>query len=335
MTEPWNRANTDWLREAKWGTMTHYLADAASNRNAVNLTTDDWNRRIDSVNVDRLAEQIAQTGAGYHILTLGQNSGFFCAPNETYDAIVGTPSKLSRRDLLGELAAALGNRGVRTLAYLPSHAPALDRRAVEALKFTPAWDMSGTGIIPGTYISAPGVDARLTEALQNWEAVIRDWSVRWGPNVSGWWFDGCYYADKIYRHADEPNFRSFAQSAKAGNPEAIVAFNPGVKVPVISMTEYEDYTAGEINDFWIGNKWEPLQRYIRGAQLHVLSFLGRYWGEGPARITPELAAAYTNHVSHHEGVVTWDIPISREGQISDEFREDLGRIGRLVNEMKA
>jgi alpha-beta hydrolase superfamily lysophospholipase len=37
------------------------------------------------------------------------------------------------------------------------------------------------------------------------EAVIREWSLRWGKNVSGWWTDGCYHADKMYRHADAPD----------------------------------------------------------------------------------------------------------------------------------
>jgi len=29
-------------------------------------------------------------------------------------------------------------------------------------------------------------------------------------------------------------------AAKAGNPDSIIAFNPGVKTPVISLTEHEE-----------------------------------------------------------------------------------------------
>ena len=32
----------------------------------------------------------------------------------------------------------------------------------------------------------------------------------------------------------------------AGNSRAIVAFNPGIKVPVVCHTRHEDYTAGEV-----------------------------------------------------------------------------------------
>ncbi|HEY3330321.1 MAG TPA: hypothetical protein VGK19_09900 [Capsulimonadaceae bacterium] len=327
MTNTWQRANADWLHKAKFGTMTHFLADTASNRDAVALSVDDWNRRVDSVDVEVLAQQIASTGSKYHIFTLGQNSGFFCSPNNTYDNIVGRPSRLSNRDLLADLATALAPHGVRTIAYLPSHAPALHRQAVEALKFTPPWDYSGTGIIPGTYVSAPDVDTRLTEGLRNWEAIIREWSVRWGDLVSGWWFDGGYYADKLYRHADEPNFRSFAAAAKAGNANSLVAFNPGVKMPVISMTEYEDYTAGEINELWVENTWRRASQFVDGAQFHVLSFLGIYWGSGPLRMPDELAVGYTKYVASFGGATTWDVPISKDGKIPDDFLAQLTKIG--------
>ncbi len=60
---------------------------------------------------------------------------------------------------------------------------------------------------------------------------VREWSRRRGKSVSGWWIDGCYFAGEMHRFDDEPNFASFARTLKAGNPEAIVAFNPNVKVP--------------------------------------------------------------------------------------------------------
>lgn len=326
----WQRANTDWFHAARFGTFTHFLADAASNTSSVALAPDDWNRRVDGVDVERLAQQIADTGSRYHFLTLGQNSGFFCAPNAAYDAIVGEPSRLSRRDLMGDLADALGRRGVRALAYLPAHAPALHRQAVEALGFTPFWDMSRTGIKPGSYLAAPDTDARLTRGLRNWEAVVREWSLRWGPRVSGWWIDGCYYPEQLYRHTDAPNFRSFAEAMKAGNPASLVAFNPGVKMPIVSATEFEDYTGGEINELHVGNKWRKLQRYLDGAQFHVLSYLGEWWGEGPRRYSDDLAAGYTRYVIEHDGVMTWDIPITPAGEIPSEFLAQLKVIGRRL-----
>jgi hypothetical protein len=43
------------------------------------------------------------------------------------------------------------------------------------------------------------VGGRLAELQRNWEAVVRERPVRWGKSVSGWWIDGCYFADQMYR----------------------------------------------------------------------------------------------------------------------------------------
>ena len=55
------------------------------------------------------------------------------------------------------------------------------------------------------------------------------------------------FADDMYRFDDEPNFSSFAAALRAGDPDPIVAFNPGVRVPVVAHTKHEDYVAGEVN----------------------------------------------------------------------------------------
>ena len=86
---------------------------------------------------------------------------------------------------------------------------------------------------------------RLVEFQRRWESIIREWSLRWGQDVSGWWIDGCYFPDQMYRFDDEPNFASFAAALKAGNPQAIVAFNPGVKVPVVVRLEGTNVEEGK------------------------------------------------------------------------------------------
>ena len=325
--------NTDWLRAAGWGVFFHYLAAPASSRDAPSMTVDAWNRRVDGFAVEDFAEQVAQTGAGYAIFTLGQNTGFYCSPNAAYDALTGiAPSKCSRRDLLAEVAGALARRGIKTLAYLPSHAPAQDRAACIALRCTPSWDASAWGFketLPG----AENTDERLAEFQRHWEAIIRAWSLRWGEAVSGWWIDGCYHADKMYRHDDAPNFASFAAALRAGNPQSIVAFNGGIKTPVRSLTEHEDYTAGELaGDLNVGGYFPggfgPLRNPAGQAQLHVLTFAGGYWGRGEPRFPDELIVGYTRFINEQGGVVSWDVPLSDDGQIPPAFIAQLSRLAR-------
>jgi len=339
------RANTDWFREAKWGVFVHYLADAASNTQVPDLDPEDWNRQIDAFDVSGLAEQLEEAGAGYFFITLGQNSGFYLSPNATYDSLVGrSPGRCSRRDLVADLIEELSPRGVRMMVYFTSSAPALDRQAVERLKCTPPWDPHRIGFHPELYTPVPGVDERMTEFQRNWEAVIREWSLRWGTGCHGWWVDGAYAADVLYRSPDEPNFASFAAAAKAGNPNSLIAFNPGVKVPVICHSEYEDYTAGEIADslpvlmdaLWGRDDkpetyWGmPIQGTVNGAQYHVLTFMGPYWGRGLPRFPDELVVGYTRHINAQGGVISWDLPTSREGLIPEPFMAQLRALRRAA-----
>ena len=177
---------------------------------------------------------------------------------------------------------------------------------------------------------------RLAEFQRNWEAVIREWSLRWGKSVSGWWIDGCYFADQVYRFDDEPNFASFARALKAGNSEAIVAFNPGVRVPVIVHTRYDDYTAGEVNLPKLAKTIEScpgrwLECEGRKVQFHILSFLGKSWCRGDRPQLPdEQIVAYTRQVADKGGVITYDVPIQKSGLIPEPFVEQLRAIGAAV-----
>ena len=215
------RANTDWFRDCKWGLFGCYLCGEAGDGSTGTQTAQQWNQQVDAVDVDALGQQIASTGAGYFFITVGQNSGHWCSPNATYDSIVGIqPSKCSQRDLVADLYRALEPYGVRLMVYAPSGAPDNDPVAIEKLEW-----------INGKYpdyahpngAPADDPDDRNVNFQLKWEAIITEWSQRWGKHVHGWWFDGCYFAKAMYRHPDRPNFESYAAAAKAGNPDSIVA----------------------------------------------------------------------------------------------------------------
>jgi alpha-L-fucosidase len=191
------------------------------------------------------------------------------------------------------------------MVYLPAGAPDTDELAMSKLE----WQK-------GPY--------RNREFQTKWERIIAEWSTRWGTKVRGWWFDGCYWPDEMYRQAEAPNFASFADAARKGNPNGIVAFNPGVKVPIISEGDREDYTAGEIDK--PGEVVCPGRR-IGQAQAHMLSFLGENWSRGPVRFTTEQVMGWTKDFVARGGVVTWDVPTSKTGLIPDAFVEQLKAAG--------
>lgn len=328
MIEKTHETRSAWFHDAKWGVFAHYLAEVAGYKGDLALTPAEWDRRIDAFDVEALARQLVEAQAGYCCITLGQNSGYYLSPNATYDALVQHhPSRCSRRDLLADLIAVLTPLGIRTMVYLGCSAPASDRQAIERLKCTPPWGGGLLGLVPGSYTVQDGMDERLTEFQRNWEAVIREWSLRWGKGLSGWWFDGCYGADRMYRNPDAPNFGSFAAAAKAGNPDSLVAWNPGVVYPPYAIAPEEDYTAGEVNEF---DEVDCPGRWEHQAQFHILSYLGVTWGLLPIRFSPAQAVSHTLDVTSYGGVVTWDVPLTGGGLIAPEAMPALREIGQAV-----
>jgi alpha-L-fucosidase-like protein len=302
-----NRAS--WMKQARWGIMIHYLADWRSRTDSINTTSAIWNETINHFDVEGLAQQIKSTGAGYLIFTIGQNSGYYVAPNKTYERITGITGKCSQRDLITDLSAALKKHGIKLIVYLPSGAPGGDSIARKALK----WE------------NGPKANR---EFQLNWEAIIRDWSLCWGKKIDGWWFDGCYWPNIMYRGEGAPNFASFAAAARAGNLESIVAFNPGVVYRTLSITPYEDYVAGEVDKPEFISIKRSYEGKVDGKQIHVLSFLGKTWGMGDPRFTSDQIIGFSNQVVQTDGAITWDTPVQRNGLIAASFIALLEALGK-------
>ncbi len=303
-----------WMKEARWGVMTHYLADWRAQVDGEKPSVEHWNELVDHFDVEGLAKQLESVGAGYYLITIGQNSGYYLAPNATYDLLTGIqPSKCSRRDLVGDLYEPLHKRGIKLMVYLPAGAPGGDPMAVKAL------DWQGGG-------------RRNREFQLKWQQVIRDWSTRWGDKVAGWWFDGCYWPNAMYRFDETPNFASVAAAARAGNPNSVVAFNPGVVDRVLSVTPFEDYTAGEINELEKSLVRRAVDGKVDGARIHKLSYLGRTWGKGEPRYKDleQVVIPWSIKIVKAGGAITWDTPIQKNGLISQEFMEQLTAIGKAL-----
>ncbi|WP_114749664.1 alpha-L-fucosidase [Pleomorphovibrio marinus] len=311
-----NRAS--WMKDAKWGVMLHYSAAILASENkldADSINIDKWNHLIDNFDCEELAKQLSDVGAGYLIITIRHVGGFFMAPNSMYEHYMGqAPSISSNRDLIVDLHQALDQYGIKLITYVSSK-----------FRFNPE------EVKAFAYDSD---DPRKAEMYLRWQEVIREFSTRWGDKVSGWWIDGCYTPNSHFRHPDIPNFASMAAAARAGNPNSSVAFNPGVFPRVMSLTPYEDYTAGEINDP-SGIRWKYNEDgMIDGNQIQILSYLGKTWGEGDPRFTAEQVIKYSLDVNEKGGAVTWDVPPLRNGTISDDFMKQLGKIGDALGTKK-
>lgn len=271
--------DTDWLSQAKLGGFMHYLPSS------------EQFKHIYKFDVETLADQLHESNLRYFCLTLGQNSGYFNAPNAVYNELTGKKSGkfCSERDLPREMALACRKRGMRFMLYLPCQPPNEDADAAVALGFQR---------------EEPNTDRHFTEAgVRNWGEVIRCFSEQYGELVSGWWFDGGY--EWIGMNNQIACY--YAQMAKAGNPHSIVTFNPGVSL--VRATDYEDYTAGEIQ--------QPLEcqvpgRWIEGSQAHILTYMGAMWEQPGCRFTPEIWSQWANGICARGGAITIDFCGNRD-----------------------
>jgi len=181
-----------WLA-GKRGLMVHYLPAFPGDA------------QVDSFDVTGFMADFDRTGSDYLIFTFGQNTGFYCAPNNVIDRYAG-PGHCSCRDLFGEIAEALTQRGKRMIAYLPCEI------------------FCNTMLHRGfRWNAADGTDQR--DFQERWCEVIEYWSRQYGKMLSGWWFDGCY--DWPCFHHDLLDFELYRQATQAGNPDTLITFNDG------------------------------------------------------------------------------------------------------------
>ena len=317
-----------YLNQKRWGIFTHYLAVPAGDGTGDCCSAEDWNDRINHFQPDLLAEQLSKTGADYFCITIGQNSGHYLSPNPVYDRLTDiTPSKCSQRDLINDIADALSPYGIDLWVYLPSGAPCAEMQAVQKLE----WESDHTKELGPD--GSPTAGKRLASFQRKWESVIREWSLRWGDKVKGWWIDGCYFPEDMYYFPEEPNFYSLASALRAGNPDAVVAFNRGLDFPFSTMCEYDDFTAGEIGEQLPIPSDQDLQK-LNGKRLHGFSYLGDTWGSGSPRFPDELAIGYSKLILQKGGMMTWDIPLKKNGEIPDAFLKQLTKIGAALNQSK-
>lgn len=277
-----------WLKAAKYGVFVHFLPSGA-----------DYQKTVDGFEVEAFADQMVQAGAAYVFLSLGQNSGYYCSPNRTYEKYVGCRphERCSKRDLPMDLAGALSRRKIRLMLYLPSRAPQDDAAAMAALSDV------------GQYQPAP------QEFTRKWSEVIREWSERYGKKVSGWWFDGAYNTAGWDDRTRPQTWETWASACRAGNTESILAFNPGA-YPTIAfrcLCDPQDYTAGESNDWTPKPKTHPAPANV---QWHILGFLGTKWAaaDGPRQSDTEMVH-YVKTVNEQGGVVTLDVHVSSRGEV--------------------
>ncbi len=294
--------NTDWFRNAGVGVMLHFLKVVFVPEGG----SKEYNEVVNNFDVEVFAENCKDAGANYVMFALGQNDGYYCSPNHAYDSIVGVaPGTLcSTRDLPADLFKALNKRGIKMMFYLPGNPPVQNRLVDEKFKYT------------------FGKDSPTSQFTQRcWEAVIREWSLRYGKNLSGWWFDGMYRGGIIETRSDmrlQYNISTHTLAAKAGNNRSIVTYNYGVNT-IQSNSPYDDYSSGEEGKIVQipKNRW-----VVDGVQWFLFTYLGESWSKAGMRFKTGELVQWAEKVFAQQGVICFDIHADKRGAIDpDHIRQ--------------
>lgn len=214
--------DTEWLA-GRYGLMVHYLLPKVYGPD--NEYSEDINELADHFDLDGFMADFDASGADWLIFTIGQNTGFYSSPNSVLDSYAGA-GHTTRRDLVYEIAQAVKRRGKRFIAYLPCEV-----NSNLSLHEPLGW------------VTAPGSDQ--AEFQRRYLEVIREWAVRYGDLLDGWWFDGCYTWEVFHnRHIAGAEW---VAAARAGNPRALLTFNDGCFVVgnARPTNEWCDYLSGE------------------------------------------------------------------------------------------
>ncbi len=310
--------NTDWFMRSKYGLFVHFLGET-------HLTSTDWSQLVSDFDVSTVVNQLEQVEAGYFFITLGQNSGYYCAPNSTYDLYTGCTAgeKCSTRDLPSDIYEALKIKNIKLMLYLPSGPPKYDKKACTAL----GWNLSAQRKAKLSKNRIQGLPT--TVFKKRWSEVIQEWADRYGDKIAGWWFDGA--RPELY---DESYLEAFARAAKHGNPNCIVAFNMGAGLkPFSHYTDFEDYTGGHgerhLNDV-------PASRWVNGSQWHALTYIGTNWGKANCRFSDKERIKYIKTCNEKGGVVTLDVGPNKDrskgpiGMISEQQMNQLLTIKNAI-----
>lgn len=220
------KERTEAFRKQGWGVFTHYIGfrPTEGELRSGYKPFKTWDDRVNAFNTDTYAKTLHDIGARYAFFTVMQGDKYMCAPNAAFDKICGTrPGEAcSTRDLIGDLIQSLKKYGIPLYLYYTGDGPYMDEACGRRMGY------------------CDRETEYLTDAfVENWTSVMKEYAVRYGKDIHGWWIDGCF---KYFGYGCDKWFQMYREAALAGNPDAIIAFNNGVSQPDTARPSVLKYT---------------------------------------------------------------------------------------------
>ena len=293
-----NRVSSGWFAAAKYGLMVHWMPGVTPRSGQAKSLPD----AVRDFNVDAFADMVKQSGATYLIFTAVHGTQWFPGPSKVHERVL--PGRSVDRDLIGDLANAMDNRGIKLILYYHH------------------------GVGDYEWSKASGFFRKdKSNFFKNEYDILAEVGNRYGKKIAGWWFDD--------RYPDQP-FEKLYEATKIGNPDRIVAWNSWI---MPKSTEFQDYYAGEagftvkVPEASYFKKGGPAE----GLQPHFLIFADDPWAHTAkdAEIVPPLykddeLISYVKAVNALGGPVTINIGVYQDGTASQATIKQLKKLGHTL-----
>ncbi len=295
-----SRENVDWLIKSNYGLMFHWTSESVQ----PDGTIKSYEEAVDHFDVEKFAQMVEETGAGYVIFTIGHADSYCPAPIKSWEK--RHPGKTTKRDLILEIADALNRKGVRLICYI---------NGPLAFKLD---------------VKSEPTDIEKQDFVLNFKEMLGEIGNRYEHKIAGYWFDSWY---QIFEEFPKIPFEEFNRASKLGNESRIICLNSWIYP---SVTPWQDYWAGEV-----ANPIEiPVEGYMKNGPVtdlpyQALLIMEPYWvqqtSEMPKpRLDSKTLTNYIKECNKNKGVVTINLGIYQDGTVSEEALEVMKEVKRNI-----
>ena len=294
-----SRASTDWFADAGYGVMFHWN-DGSQPRHGPKKP---YKEAVRDFDVEAFVDMVEQTGAGYVVFTLNSYHPHCPAPIASWEK--AHPGWTNERDLVGEIADALDEKGIKLIIYMAEHLIGRPDEVDEPefLESQINVRFEGGGFDEDTHVK-----------------ILTEFGERYGRKVAGYWFDGW---DLIPEQHPSISYERLFKATKVGNPDRIIGLNFWI---FPDATLWQEFWAGEISSV----QRPATSRYLKyaageGLQWHGLFMLEGVWGHGrpdsemePPTISAEELIKYVKACMANGGVVSINMGIYQDGTVGEK-----------------
>lgn len=298
-----------------YGLMFHWTSQSAPRSGPVLP----YREAVQSFDVESFASMVAETGAGWVMLTANHAEPSFPAPIESWESLY--PGWTTQRDLVAELVDALAKQGVRLFLYINTFAA-----YIRSDRFR---NRDDTTEYSNDRRMAPEC---AEDYLETTVATLKEVGGRYGPDLAGYWFDSWY---QPFMHFGSFPMEPVFRAAKEGNEDRLVTFNWWI---LPTGTPWVDYWAGEVAGLTTVPSQQPPQ-YGPGAGIphHTLLIMDDPWVHSDIdapisepRLEYALLADHVRRSAKVNAPVTINLGIYQDGGVGPRSLDMLRRLRRAV-----